>query len=242
MTRRRALVSLLGIPPALLGLDASKHERVIPDIPSPILLLSRGLRDDLLLGFEHRQEVLFTEYYKKSGQDTVGEMNWWIPYWHSPPRSTPSLVAPSSHSPSLPASPDEQYTQDHLADWDRFRCHCVYLSKPDTDRLPIPVPNDCQGDTQNILEEYLRALTPCCAILVRHFLEKCVINRLWCAYHISLPTFPALCSFLLGFSCLFYVSFFLPIKIVHNLTDAFRDIIEGLIFIHVVSPDFDNCF
>jgi hypothetical protein len=80
MTRRRALVSLLGIPPALLGLDASKHERVIPDIPSPILLLSRGLRDDLLLGFEHRQEVLFTEYYKKSGQDTVGEMNWWIPY------------------------------------------------------------------------------------------------------------------------------------------------------------------
>jgi hypothetical protein len=80
ITRRRTLVSLLGIPPALLGLDASKHERVIPDIPSPTLLLHRGLTDDMLLGFEQRQGDLHTEYLKKSGQDTVGEMKWWIPY------------------------------------------------------------------------------------------------------------------------------------------------------------------
>ena len=80
MNRRRALVSLLGIPPALLGLDAAKHERRIPGIPSATLLLSGGLTDDMLLLFEQRQEELFLEYYRQHGQGSVGEMNWWIPY------------------------------------------------------------------------------------------------------------------------------------------------------------------
>jgi hypothetical protein len=78
ITRRRALVTLLGIPPALLGLDAAKHERAIPGIPGATLLLSGGLTDDMLLMFEQRQEELFTEYFKKHGQDKVGEMSWWI--------------------------------------------------------------------------------------------------------------------------------------------------------------------
>jgi hypothetical protein len=80
MTRRRALVTLLGIPPVLLGLDGSKPERSIPHQPHPTLLLSRGLTDDLLLGFEQRQEALWTEYYTNHGQGAVGEMNLWIPY------------------------------------------------------------------------------------------------------------------------------------------------------------------
>ena len=80
MSRRRALVSLLGIPPALLGLDATKHERAIPGIPSPTLLLSGGLTDDMLLLFEQRQEEIFIEYFNNHGQNKVGEVNWWIPY------------------------------------------------------------------------------------------------------------------------------------------------------------------
>jgi hypothetical protein len=78
MTRRRALVSLLGIPPALLGLDALKHERVIPQIPSATL--PYRLTDETLLMIEQRQEELFIEYYTQHGQSGVGEMNWWVPY------------------------------------------------------------------------------------------------------------------------------------------------------------------
>jgi hypothetical protein len=80
MTRRRALVSLLGIPPALLGLDAAKHESVTSHIPRATPLLSGRLTDDMLVMFEQRQEDLFTEYLKRHGQDKVGEMNRWIPY------------------------------------------------------------------------------------------------------------------------------------------------------------------
>lgn len=80
MNRRRALVALLGIPPTLLGLDAMMHEREIPQISSPTLLLSGRLTEDVLLVIEQRQENLFTQYFKNSGQDAVGEMNWWIPY------------------------------------------------------------------------------------------------------------------------------------------------------------------
>ena len=70
----------LGNSSALLGLDATKHERGIPHIPSSKLLLSGGLTDDMLVMFEQRQEEIFTEYFKKHGQDKVGEVNWWIPY------------------------------------------------------------------------------------------------------------------------------------------------------------------
>jgi len=80
MNRRRALVALLGIPPALLGLDAMKQIRGIPQIPSPTLLLSGRLTEDVLLVIEQRQEDLHTQYLKHSGQDTVGEIKWWIPY------------------------------------------------------------------------------------------------------------------------------------------------------------------
>lgn len=80
MNRRRALVALLGIPPALLGLDAAKHEGVVSQIPGATLLLPGKLTDDVLLMFEQRQEELINEYFTNHGQSTVGEMNWWIPY------------------------------------------------------------------------------------------------------------------------------------------------------------------
>jgi hypothetical protein len=80
MARRKALTFLLGIPPALLGLDALKHEKVTPDLPRPTLLLSKALTPDILLGYEQHQTALFAEYYTNHGQGTVGEVHWWISY------------------------------------------------------------------------------------------------------------------------------------------------------------------
>src|SRR5579859_4074445 len=80
MTRRRALASLLGIPPALLGLDASTHERAIPQLPSTTLLHPGRLTNDMLWTFEQHQVEIINEYFMNHGQGTVGEMNWWIPY------------------------------------------------------------------------------------------------------------------------------------------------------------------
>jgi hypothetical protein len=62
INRRKALAFLLGIPPALLGLDTTKHEPVL-DLESPTLVMLRALTPDILLGYQQRQKDLFTEYY-----------------------------------------------------------------------------------------------------------------------------------------------------------------------------------
>ena len=83
INRRRAFAFLLGLPPALLGLDGAEHQETGLVLPTFTLALPpKAVNADSLSIYKQRQADLFTEYYTHPprAQSAAGEAEGWITY------------------------------------------------------------------------------------------------------------------------------------------------------------------
>lgn len=76
MSRRRAFAFLLGIPPALLGLDSPQG--VAAALNPVSLIIPTKLTPEVITGYEQHHQSLLLEYFQQHGQNAVGEAIWCI--------------------------------------------------------------------------------------------------------------------------------------------------------------------
>src|SRR5436305_1946373 len=80
INRRRVFAFLLGIPPALLGLDGADHPETGLVLPTFTVALPKAVNAESLSIYQQRQADLFTQYYTHHAHNTAGEAEGWITY------------------------------------------------------------------------------------------------------------------------------------------------------------------